>query len=69
VANPELEWRAIDDDTAEVSTTAGGQRIAVHLTFRGDEIVQIEAERPRLEAGGALTRWRGTVTGFDLASA
>jgi hypothetical protein len=27
--------------------------------FDGDEIVQTVADRPRLEAGGALTRWIG----------
>jgi hypothetical protein len=58
-ANPELEWRAVDDDTAEVSTVVGGERIAVRLMFRENEIVQIVADRPRLEADGALTPWVG----------
>lgn len=37
----------------------GGERIAIQLVFDGDQIVHTLAERPRLEAGGAVTRWIG----------
>jgi hypothetical protein len=57
--NPEVEWRQLDGATAEVSTEVHGETIAVRLLFGGNEIVQTVAERPRLEAGGALTRWVG----------
>jgi Family of unknown function (DUF6544) len=59
VANPELAWRVVDDDTVQVSTEVGGERVAVELQLSGDEIVRTVAERPRVEAGGALTRWVG----------
>lgn len=57
--NRELQWREIDDSTAEVSTEVAGDRVAVEFSFEHGEIVRAEAERPRLEAGGAVTRWFG----------
>jgi hypothetical protein len=59
IANTDLRWRAIDDRTAEVRTQVAGERVAVALTFDDDKIVRTVADRPRLEAGGAPTRWVG----------
>jgi hypothetical protein len=42
-----------------VSTTVSEQHAAVQLIFDHGDVVQTMAERPRLEAGGALTRWVG----------
>src|SRR5205823_4286288 len=61
LANPQLEWREIDGRTVEVSTDVGGAQIAVRLVFNArGEIEQTVAERPRIEAGGAMTPWIGT---------
>ena len=60
VANAQLEWNEIDRQTVEVATTVGTERIAVRLLFNEEgEITQTVAERPRLEAGNAITRWVG----------
>jgi Family of unknown function (DUF6544) len=59
LANDQLEWQQPDERTVEVSTEINGERLAVRLLFEGGEIVQAVAERPRLEAGGAITRWIG----------
>jgi Family of unknown function (DUF6544) len=59
VANHQLQWRTVDDDAVEVSTDVSGEQVAVQLIFGDDEIVRTVAERPRLEAGGELTRWVG----------
>lgn len=60
LANPQLEWRELDDRAVEVATYAGGERIAVRLCFsETGEITKTVAERPRLEAGNALTPWIG----------
>ena len=64
LANPQLRWRQLDDRSAEVSTEAAGEQIAVRLTFRDGEIVQTLAERPRLEAGGTTTRWIGEYSDY-----
>jgi hypothetical protein len=60
LANRELEYNEIDARTVEVATRVGGARIAVGLVFneRG-EIEQTVADRPRLEADGAVTPWIG----------
>lgn len=59
LANNQLGWREFDERTAEVSTEVDGQRIALRLVFNGTEIVQTIADRPRLEANGAVTPWIG----------
>lgn len=59
LANPQLQWRQLNAGRAEVSAEVLGRRAAVQLVFRGNEIVQTIAERPRLEAGGTPTRWVG----------
>lgn len=64
VANKQLRWQSIDDGAVEVSTDVAGERVAVHLMFADDEIVRTVAERPRLEAGGALTRWVGEFSDY-----
>lgn len=66
LANPQLAWRELDSGTVEVATQVGGARIAVRLVFneRG-EIEQTVAERPRLEAGGAVTRWIGAYSEYQ----
>jgi hypothetical protein len=60
LANPQLMWRDVDERTVEVSTSVRSEQITVRLIFneRG-EIVKTVAERPRLEAGDAVTRWIG----------
>ena len=58
--NPQLEWRELGPHTVEVGTTVEGDRIAVQLVFNEDgEIARTVAERPRMEAGNAITRWVG----------
>jgi hypothetical protein len=59
LVNGQLQWQDVDERTVEVSTDVAGERVAVRLIFEGDDIVQTVADRPRLEAGGALTRWIG----------
>jgi uncharacterized protein DUF6544 len=59
VANQQLQWRSVDDGAVELSTDISGEHVAVQLNFSDDEIVRTVAERPRLEAGGELTRWVG----------
>ena len=66
LANRELEWRQLDERTVVVNTRVGGDRIAVRFIFNGTRIEQIVAERPRLEAGGAMTRWIGKYTDYAL---
>jgi hypothetical protein len=59
-ANAQLKWRELDGRTVEVSTQVREARVAVRLMFNEHgEIEQTVAERPRLEAGGALTPWIG----------
>ena len=58
--NSELEWRELDERSVEVATNVGGDRAAVRLVFDDTgEITKISAERPRLEAQGAVTPWIG----------
>lgn len=60
VANPALEWVEVDERTAEVATRVGTDRIGVRFIFNEDgEISQTVAERPRIEAENAITRWVG----------
>jgi hypothetical protein len=59
LSNRQLKWREFDARSAEVSTQIGDARVAVRVVFEKDEIVQTIADRPRLEAKGALTRWIG----------
>jgi hypothetical protein len=60
LGNPELQWREIDGSAIEVATTVGSDRIAVGLVFNEDgNITQTVAERPRIEAANAITRWVG----------
>lgn len=58
--NSQLEWRALDEHGVEVATRVAGERVALRLMFNSaGEITQTVAARPRLEAGGAVTRWIG----------
>ena len=51
LVNRELEWQELDDETAEVTTIVGQDRIAVRLGFNSaGELVRTVAERPRVEA-------------------
>jgi hypothetical protein len=60
IANRQLEWRELDEHTVEVATIVHEERIAVRLVFNETgEIAQTIAERPRLEADNAITRWVG----------
>jgi uncharacterized protein DUF6544 len=60
VANSALEWVEVDESTVEVATRVGTDRISVRLIFDEDgALTQTVAERPRLEANNAITRWVG----------
>ena len=60
LANPSLEWIELDRRTAEVATRVGRDRIGVRLLFDdAGEITRTVAERPRVEAENAITRWVG----------
>jgi hypothetical protein len=60
LANPELEWSDDGERGVEVATRVAGRRIAVRLEFTPDwEIARTYAERPRAEAGNAVTPWIG----------
>jgi len=66
LANGQLEWREVDSQTVEVATRVDAERIAVRLLFNEDgEIAQSTAERPRLEAGNALTPWIGEYSNYQ----
>lgn len=66
LANPQLEWHELDGRTVEVATAVGDARLAVRLIFNArGEIEQTVAERPRLEAGGALTPWIGVYADYQ----
>lgn len=60
LSNSQLEWRAVDEQTVEVATPVAGERLPLRLIFNAQgEITQTVAARPRLEAGGEVTRWIG----------
>src|SRR6185312_4256022 len=67
LANPELQWRELDRRVVEVATDVVGERVAVRLIFdeHGD-IAQTIAERPRVEAGNALTPWVGEYRDYGV---
>lgn len=66
-ANSELDWREVDERTAEVGTRIGAQRVAVRLGFGEDgEVLETVAQRPRAEAGNAVTPWIGTYSDYAL---
>lgn len=66
LANPQLTWQEIDERNVELATSVQGEQIAVRLTFNeAGEITQTVAERPRLEAGNAITRWIGGFTDYE----
>lgn len=65
LANPQLIWREVDERTVEVATNVHNEQIAVQLVFDEEgDISQTVAERPRLEAAGARTRWIGEYTAY-----
>jgi hypothetical protein len=66
LANPQLTWREVDEQTVEVATSVQNERIAVRLVFNeAGEIAQTIAERPRLEAGNATTLWIGEYSDYQ----
>ena len=66
LANPELVWREVDEQTVEVATRVQHEQIAVRLLFNeAGEITQTIAERPRLEAGNAITTWIGEFADYQ----
>jgi Family of unknown function (DUF6544) len=66
LANPQLTWQELDERTVELSTRVLGEQIAVRLTFNeAGEITQTLADRPRLEAGNAITRWIGAYRDYE----
>jgi hypothetical protein len=68
-ANSQLEWRELDQRRVEVATRVREKRVAVQLTFdENDHIVETRAERPRSEAGNAVTPWIGTYSAYREVS-
>lgn len=66
LANPQLRWQEIDERTVDLSTSVQSAEITVRLTFNeAGEITHTVAERPRLEAGNAITRWIGGFTDYE----
>jgi hypothetical protein len=60
LSNSQLSWHELDERTVEVATSIGGERVAVRLIFNeAGEITRTLAERPRIEAGNAVTPWIG----------
>jgi hypothetical protein len=60
LANQQLTWRGVNEQTVEVATSVKNEQIAVRLVFNeAGDIAQTIAERPRLEAGNAITTWIG----------
>jgi hypothetical protein len=49
VLNTELDWRAVDESTVEVTTLVGGQRVVARLHFdaAGDIVAASAPARPR----------------------
>lgn len=65
LANPQLKWREVDEHSVELSTTVRSEQISVRLIFNeAGEIAATVAERPRLEAGNAVTRWIGEYAAY-----
>jgi hypothetical protein len=61
IANPQLEWRQLENRSVEVATRVRGRRLAVRLRFNdAGEIAQTFAERPRAECG--TSRCRGSAS-------
>ena len=63
LANRELQWRELDEQTVEVGTVVGSTRVTVQLEFDADgDIVGTWCEaRPRTEAKQAVPRpWAGS---------
>ena len=66
LANRQLAWREVDERTIELSTNVQGEHVAVRLIFNdAGEIARTVAERPRLEAGNAITRWIGEYADYE----
>jgi hypothetical protein len=60
VANPQLEWRQLENRSVEVATRVRERRLAVRLRFNDTrEIAQTFAERPRAESGNLAVPWVG----------
>jgi hypothetical protein len=64
--NRDLEWRELGERTVEVLTHVADEEAVVRLVFNeAGEIAQTLAERPRLEADGAVTPWIGEYRGYE----
>jgi hypothetical protein len=60
LSNSQHQWSALHEHGVEVATRVAGVRLALQLIINEEgEITQTVAARPRLEAGGELTRWIG----------
>jgi len=60
VANPQLEWRQLENRSVEVATRVRGRRLAMRLRFNDKrEIAQTFAERPRAESVNLAVPWVG----------
>jgi hypothetical protein len=68
VANRELEWREVDANTVEVTTTIVGSRAAVRLHFDDGDIVAASAQdRPRAVGKAAVpTPFAGEFGDYQL---
>jgi hypothetical protein len=66
LANRQLSWREVDEHTIEVGTSVHNEQIAVRLVFNdAGEIARTIADRPRLEAANATTRWIGEYADYQ----
>ena len=66
LANRQLTWRVVDEQTVEVATSVQNEQIAVRLVFNeAQDIAQTIADRPRLEAGNATTTWIGEYADYQ----
>jgi hypothetical protein len=66
-ANPELEWREVDECTVEVSTAVADERPTVRIEFddAGDIVLCLADARPRtVDGDSATTRWGGELSDY-----
>ena len=69
LANPQLQWRELDDRRIEVATELLKKRVAVQLTFDDDGCIsETRADRPRWEAANARTTWIGRYSDYREVS-
>jgi hypothetical protein len=69
IANPQLQWRELDERRVEVATGVVAKRVAVQLTFdENGHIIEARAQRPRMEAANTTTPWIGSYGDYRKVS-